>query len=72
MNKKKTTTTGLHVPGLEQAHKVCGGVKHICERSTLPVNIGKFWENTKLMNYKNLLNLDLTLEIEIEYKLIIN
>ena len=36
-NIKTTTTTGLQVPGLGQAHKVCGGVKHVCERSTLPL-----------------------------------
>ena len=37
MNKETTTTTGLQVPGLGQAHKVYGGVKHVCERSTLPL-----------------------------------
>ena len=37
MNKETTTTTGLQVPGLGQAHKVCGGVKHVCECSTLPL-----------------------------------
>jgi len=38
VNKKKTTTLiGLQVPGLGQAHKVCGGVKPVGERSTLPL-----------------------------------
>ena len=37
LNKETTTTTGLQVPGLGQAHKVWGGVKHVCERSTLPL-----------------------------------
>ena len=32
LNKETTTTTGLQVPGLGQAHKICGGVKPVCER----------------------------------------
>ena len=36
-HKKLTTSTGLQVPGLGQAHKVCGGVKPVGERSTLPL-----------------------------------
>ena len=39
LNKETTTTTGLQVPGLGLAHKVCGGVKHVCERSTLPLTL---------------------------------
>ena len=33
MNKYTKTTTGLQVPGLGQAHKICGGVKPVGERS---------------------------------------
>ena len=29
-----------NIPGLEQAHKVCWWVKHVCECSTLPLT----WE----------------------------
>ena len=31
LNKETTTTTGLQVPGLGQAHKVCGGVKPVSD-----------------------------------------
>ena len=34
-NKQTKTSTGLQVHGLRQAHKVCGGVKPVGERSTL-------------------------------------
>ena len=44
LNKETTATSGLQVPGLGQAHNVCGGVKHVCERSTLPLT----WDSGKM------------------------
>ena len=35
INKQTKTSTGLQVPGLGQAHNVCGGVKSDSEISTL-------------------------------------
>ena len=33
INKQTKTSTGLQVPGLGQAHEICGGVKPVGERS---------------------------------------
>ena len=51
--KKTMTTTGLHVPGLEQAYTEFGGVN--MSASAQPSNI-----------YNNKTNSDLTLEIDAE------
>ena len=37
INKQTKTSTGLQVPGLGQAHNVCGGVTPVSEISTLPL-----------------------------------
>ena len=41
MNIKATTIAGLQIPGFGQAHEICGGIKHVCEHSTLPLT----WES---------------------------
>ena len=47
------TTTGLQVPGLGQAHKVCGVVKPVSERSTLPLTWDSGKQNNNETYYKN-------------------
>ena len=58
------TTTGLQVPGLGQAHKVCGGVKPVSGRPTLPLTWDSGTTAQQETNRKNQLNSDLTLEID--------
>ena len=53
------TSTDLQFPSLEQAHEVCGGVKHVCEHSTLLLTIISGMTNKTLKT----IVLDLTLKV---------
>ena len=48
-NTKTTITKEIQVPGLGQAHKACGGVKHFCEYSTLPLT----WDSGVTVEQEN-------------------
>ena len=48
INKQTKTSTGLQVPGLGQAHNVCGGVKPVSEHSNPPPNLGQWCDKTTI------------------------